>query len=546
MAKLFIVLMGLIWLAFATGCPKTTVDDDRTAPLFENMGDYHHSVTTNSDLAQQYFDQGLKLLYGFNHAEAIRSFKEAARLDSTCAMAYWGASLALGPNINKPMDDKDVPEAYALLQKAKQAAVHASDREKAYIAALEKRYAAEAVEDRGELDLAFANAMREVIQNYPDDLDAATIFAESLMDLIPWDYWLEDGQPKEETKEIIATLESVLDRNPNHPGANHYYIHAVEASDSPERGEAPADRLGDLVPDAGHLVHMPSHIYLRIGRYNDATEANIRAAAADESYIAQCNAQGFYPALYYPHNIHFLWFTSGIEGRSAMSIDASQRLVKNVAKEQVKEFPSLETFLPIPLFTLARFQKWDEILAAPQPPEEFKYETAMWYYTRGLAFAGKNQLKDAAAAAAILDSLSKTEAIQKLEQPFFYGASLVGIANDVLAAEVAGLRGETDMKVSYLKTAIENQDKLPYMEPPYWYYPVRQTLGGALLEAGKPAEAEAIFRKDLEKNPRNGWSLFGLTESLKAQNKTAEAEAAQQQFETAWAMADVTLSVGSF
>lgn len=544
MARVYFILLAILMVVAA--CQKSVVEEGRTAPLFEKMGEYSHPITTDSELAQQYFDQGLKLAYGFNHAEAVRSFKEAARLDPEAPMPQWGVALALGPNINKPMDDKDVPAAYSAVQKAMALSKNGSEVERALVAALSQRYAAEVVESRDSLDLAYADAMREVVKQFPEDLDAATLFAESLMDLIPWDYWLEDGQPKPETKEILATLESVLERYPDHPGANHYYIHAVEASNAPERGEPAADRLGDLVPDAGHLVHMPSHIYLRIGRYNDATEANVRAAASDESYIAQCNAQGFYPALYYPHNIHFLWFTSGIEGRSAMSIDASQRLVKNVSRERVQEWPSMETFLAIPLFTLARFQKWDDVLAQPKPPEGFKYETAMWHYTRGLAFAGKGQLAEAKAQYAVLDSLSKTETIAALEQPFFYGATLVSIANDILAGKVAGMEGEIDAQLKYLRTAVENQDGLPYMEPPYWYYPVRQTLGAALLAADKPAEAETVFREDLEKTPRNGWALHGLVESLKAQQKTKAAAAAKKRFEKAWEMADFTLAIEGY
>jgi tetratricopeptide (TPR) repeat protein len=514
-----------------------------TAPLFDNMGAHRHEITTNSEQAQLYFDQGINLLYGFNHGEAIRSFCEAARLDSNAAMAYWGAALALGPNINKEMDSTAVPDAYKAVLKAMNLRAKTSEKEQAYIAALARRYAPEYAKDRSPLDLAYANAMREVVRQHPDDLDAATLFAEALMDLIPWDYYTEDGQPKRETIELIATLESVLERHPNHPGANHYYIHAVEASSTPERAELAADRLGNLVPDAGHLVHMPSHIYLRIGRYNDASEANVRAADADESYITQCNAQGFYPALYYPHNIHFLWFTSSIEGRSQTSIDAANRLAKNVYREQIKDFPPLESFLPIPLFALARFGKWEEILAAPQPPAEFAYETAMWHYTRGLAFAGKGEAGNAEHELAVLDSLSQSEAIQSLEQPFYFGATLVGIAKQILSAKVVGLQGELEGMITQLRDAVARQDELPYMEPPYWYYPVRQTLGAALLQAEKPSEAEEVFRMDLEKTPHNGWSLYGLYQSLEAQGSSAEAQSIRQQYIDAWNNADVELDL---
>ncbi len=537
-SKLF-CLMLLVSITSFSVCRQGPPDDGRLAPLFEAMGDYQHKVTVSSDMAQKYFDQGLKLIYGFNHAEAVRSFQEVARRDSNCAMAYWGIAFALGPNINKPMDDKDVPAAYDAAQKAVSLASTVSPVEQAYIAALAKRYAPEPVPDRQALDRAFADAMRQVSEQYPDDLDAATLFAESLMDLIPWAYYNEDGTPKPETVEIIASLERVMASNPNHPGANHYYIHAVEASSTPERGEPAADRLGDLVPDAGHLVHMPSHIYLRIGRYHDATAANEKAAAADESYISQCNAQGFYPALYYPHNIHFLWFTSAMEGRGEVSINAARRLVKNVAVEQIKEHPSLESFRPIPYFALARFGKWQEILALPQPPQEFYYETAMWHYARGLALAGQGDVEHAAQEADKLKMLAASAEIEALEQPFYFGASLTGIATDILSAKVAGLRAKNEEMLTLLRKAVVSQDALPYMEPPYWYYPIRQTLGAALVQAGQPAEAEVVFREDLERNRGNGWSLYGLEESLRALGKEEAADSVHAMLKEKWVLADI-------
>ena len=518
----------------------------RNAPLYNNLGSQSHPITTSSPQVQRYFDQGLIFTFGFNHAEAERSFREATKLDSSCAICYWGIALALGSNINAPMSDDSVPQAYEAIQKALQLADRASESEQAYIQALSKRYSPEPVADRQPLDLAYANAMREVSQRYPDDLDAATLFAESLMDLMPWNYWTEEGQPKPGTSEVIATLESVLERNPNHPGAIHYYIHAVEASSNPERAEAAADRLRNLVPGAGHLVHMPAHIYLRIGRYHDASVANESAIASDESYLDQSQAQGLYPSLYYPHNIHFLWKAASMEGRSGVAIDAARKLVAKVSPEQVRQFPLTEIFPPTPLFALVRFGKWDEVLSEPQPPEDFHYTRAMWHYARGMALTAKGRLEEAVNEKVSLRSFLNSEKIAALETVEVPAVRLIQIADHVLAGKIAEQRGQNDEAIAQFKAAVEIQDGLPYMEPPYWYYPVRQEVGAVLLKLDRPGEAEAVYREDLRQHPRNGWSLFGLAQSLHSQGKAGEAAEVQKQFEEAWSQADVRLTASRF
>ncbi|MCG8363944.1 MAG: hypothetical protein MJA27_11515 [Pseudanabaenales cyanobacterium] len=520
--------------------------DAPTIRLHENLGDHHHPISTQSDLAQSYFDQGLTLAYGFNHAQAAGSFQQAAKLDPNCAMCYWGTAFVLGPNINAPMADDVVPEAWQALQRAIGLSENASAQEQAYIQALAQRYSSAPIADRHSLDVAYANAMRQVAQRYPDDLDAVTLFAEALMNTTPWNYWAANGDSKPETVEVLTALESVLERDPNHPGANHLYIHAVEASPDPDRGLASADRLRNLVPGAGHLVHMPSHIYLRVGQYHDASLANERAIAADQAYVTQSQAQGLYPALYFSHNMHFLWYAAMMEGRSARAINVAYRIAAHMSPEQVRAVPLLERFRPVPLFALARFGHWDDILAQPQPAADLAYETAIWRYARGLAFAAQGRLDAALSEAADLDQIANSEALQALDVDFFYAGTQLDIARKILAAEIAGQRGQTDDLIQHLEAAVKRQDDLPYMEPPYWYYPVRQSLGSALLQANRPEEAELVFRQDLEQAPDNGWSLFGLIQSLLAQGKVEEGQTVQAKFEDAWKYADAPLTPSRF
>jgi tetratricopeptide (TPR) repeat protein len=532
------VLLGTLGAARA--------DEHDRAPLFNNLGTHHHPVTTRSKEAQRYFDQGLTLVYGFNHHEAIRSFRAAARLDPDCAMAYWGAALAYGMNINMPMMEDAVPKAYEALQKALELAPKASEKERAYIQALAKRYTAKPEKDRGPLDRAYADAMRELARRYPDDLDAATLFAEAVMDTMPWNYWTEDGKPRAGTEEVITVLESVLKRDPNHPGANHYYIHAVENSPNPEGGLPAAYRLGGLCPGAGHLVHMPSHIFLRVGYYREAAVANERAIAADEAYIAQCKAQGVYPANYYSHNAHFLWYVTMLEGRGEEALRAGRKAAAVPTAKDLQEMPHLHWLRPVPLLTLARFGRWDELLREPQPAADAPYEIAMWHYARGLAYVRQRKTEQAAGQLEALQAVAASKEAQAMEIPFFPGHSLIRLAEAILAAELAGLRGNAEEQLRGLEEAVRRQDKLPYMEPPYWYYPVRQSLGAALLQGGQVAKAEAVYREDLKRHPNNGWSLYGLLQCLRRQGRTEEAADVERRFREAWSGADVALTASCF
>jgi len=515
-------------------------------PLFNNLGTHHHAITTRSPSAQRYFDQGLRLIYAFNHDEAVRAFKEAARLDPNCAMAYWGIGLALGPNYNLPLDEERNKAAYAATQKAFKLAPKASAPERAYIAALTKRYSLAPDTDRKALDLAYADAMREVARAYPDDTDAATLFAEAMMDLRPWALWTLDGQPQPGTLEIVATLEEVLKKEPMHPGANHYYIHAIEASPQPERGLVAAERLHGLVPGAGHLVHMPSHIYMRTGRYADAADANVQAIKVDEAYIAAVKPDGAYPMMYYPHNIHFLWAAASMEGRSADALRAGREVTKNVSPEMVKEMGMVEYFVPTALFALARFGKWSDILAEPAPPPDQPYAAGIWHYARGLAFAATGQLDEAAKEQQAVAAAAAAMPPDRIIGDNTPAAALLHIADDTLAGEIAARHGQTDDAVKFLQQAVRTQDALPYSEPPPWYYPARQSLGAVLLAAGRPAEAEVVYREDLERNPENGWSLFGLAQALRARKADAEAAEIETRYHRAWERADVTLTASRF
>jgi tetratricopeptide (TPR) repeat protein len=517
---------------------------DRTAPLFQNLGNHHHRITTSSPPAQRYFNQGLILTFAFNHAEAVRSFREAARLDPNCAMCYWGVALALGPNINAPMSADEAREASSAAQQAIRLADRVSEPEKAYIQALATRYETEPSADRTALDNVYAAAMRQLVRRFPDDMDAAALFAEALMDTMPWHYWTEDGQPNPGTLEVLVTLESVMGRAPNHPLALHLYIHAVEASPDPKRGEAAADRLGSLVPGAGHLVHMPAHIYLRVGRYHDAANANERAAMADESYFAQSQMQGLYPAAYYAHNIHFLWQAASLEGRSAAAINAARKLVNVLPAERVREFPGVEQFLPTPLFALVQFRRWEEILSEPRPSDEFAYDRAMWHYARGLALAATGKPDEAREERRSLEQLADSDAMRRLETSLhaFPATRLTQIAGFTLEAELEGRQGRMGERLRHLEAAVAIEDGLPYMEPPYWYYPVRLTLGAALLQSGREQEAEAVFREDLREHPRNGWALYGLARSLEAQGSAKAAVDVRRQFEQVWKYSDVALT----
>jgi tetratricopeptide (TPR) repeat protein len=518
------------------------------APLFEGMGQYEMPITTQDADAQRYFNQGMVLAFAFNHAESIRSFRAAQSLDPTCAMCFWGEALATGPNINVTSKGKVIMApaeriaAYAALQKAIALQDNVTPREQGYINALANRYNGDVNSDRAPLDLAWADAMGELAAQYPEDMTAASIYAEALMNTMPWNYWSDDGIAKPETSAVIASLDRVLDVEPNHPLALHLYIHALEASNDPGRAEPAADRLANLVPGAGHLVHMPSHIFYRVGRYNDAAIANQRAADVDEAYIAACNAQGFYPALYYPHNIHFLWAASTMQGQSAVSIESARRVVANVRVEQVQAFPTVEFFRTVPLLSLVRFGKWDEILAEPHPHEGFMFAKSIWHYARGVAYAATGEAVLAADELALLLPLKDDVSVRFLDSRDYPGSTLVAIAIDLLQGEIAYRAGDFTAAAASFEDAVAKQDSLPYTEPPFWYYPTRQSLGAALLAGGDAPQAESVFRRDLEQYPHNGWSMFGLIQSLENQGKNDEAGKIRQHFDKAWQFADIELT----
>ena len=518
------------------------------APLLTGLGDFTHPITTADPWAQRYFDQGMAMASGFNHAEAIRAFKAAQRLDPDCAMCYWGEALATGPNINVTSKGKaimmpvDRVAAQAAVEAALARADSATERERDLINAQAARYNGDEATPRDPMDLAYAQAMREVAAKYPDDDDIQAMFAEALMNTMPWDYWLDAQSPKPETAEVIAALETVMARNPSHPLALHLYIHAVEASSDPGRAEGAADKLTDMVPGSGHLVHMPSHIYWRVGRYFDASEANVRAAKVDEDYIAQCNAQGFYPAMYYPHNIHFLWASASMEGRSAVAIEAGRKVAANVRLELIKEFPTVEFFHTIPLLSLVRFAHWQEILEEPQPAEELPFSNAVWRYARAVALVRTGELDQAQAEIDAMQPLMENESIWFLDGNDYPASQILKVADSLAKGEMAQAREDYIGAIAAFTEAVDAQAALPYTEPPFWYYPTRQSLGHALLKAEDFANAEVVYRADLAQYPRNGWSLFGLSLSLEGQGKTEEAAVTRKRFDNIWARADVILS----
>jgi tetratricopeptide (TPR) repeat protein len=516
--------------------------DKPGAPVFKGLGGHRFPISTRNPDTQRYFDQGVNLLFGFNHAEAIRSFREAARLDPDCAMCWWGVAVALGPNINLPMPPDAAAPAWQALQRAQALAPKAPPREQAWIAALATRYSANPKADRHALDEAYAAAMGRLWREHPDDLDAGTFYAEAMMDTQPWDYWQADAKtPKGHGGEIVSTLETILAKAPDHPGALHLYIHAVEASTTPERAEAAADRLLVLMPEAGHVVHMPSHIYYRVGRYADAARVNELAAKVDENYIAACKAQGFYPAGYYGHNIHFLWTSSEMQGRYRAAIDAARRLVKSLDAENLsRQIPLGELYVLTPVVTQLRFGKWREVLAEPPPPKDLTLDLAIWTYAQGFAHANTGDLKAAQADRRKLAALTRAN-FSRFE-PFGVPApQMTKVALSLLDGEIARVSGDLPGAIAQFRAAAELEKTLPYTEPPYWHQPVSHLLGAALLQANRPAEAEAVYAESLHHYRQDGWALMGLAKALEAQGKTAEARRAQNAFMEAWRMSDTNI-----
>jgi tetratricopeptide (TPR) repeat protein len=517
--------------------------DKPGAPVFAGLGAHKHPISTKNPQTQMFFDQGVNLVFGFNHAEAIRSFREAARLDPDCAMCWWGMAFALGPNINLPMPDDAVAPAWAALGKAKALEPKASPQERGWIEALSTRYSADPKADRHALDEAFAKAMGALWQANPDDLDAGTFYAEAMMDTQPWDYWGQDGvTPKGHAAEIVGVLEAIIKRAPDHPGALHLYIHAVEATTTPERAEAAADRLEELMPGAGHIVHMPSHIYYRVGRYEDAARVNELAAKVDEAYIAACRAQGYYPVGYYGHNIHFLWTSSEMQGRYRAAINAARRLVKAVdAENAAKGAPPAEIYTYVPIVTELRFEKWDAVLAEPEPPQGLALDRAVSLYARGAAFAAKRDLKDAVDARGKLDAVISTGDFGRYDNWGVPAKSMARLGLQLLDGEIARAKGDLPGAVTAFRAAYRMQLAIPYSEPPWWHQPVAHLLGAALIDAHQPVEAEAVYRESLKTYRDDGWALFGLAQALDAEGRTTEAAQARAAFDAAWKRADVKL-----
>jgi tetratricopeptide (TPR) repeat protein len=510
------------------------------------VGRQHHAIQTKSQEAQAFFDQGITLIYGFNHEEAARAFEAAARLDPASPMPLWGIALAVGPNYNQDVDAEREKLAFDTVQKAKTLAAGAPAIEQDYVNALAVRYSAEAHPDYKALARNYAVRMRGLSQKYPEDLDAATLYAESLMNLNPWKLWSLEGAPAEDTAEIVRVLESVLSRDPAHAGANHYYIHAVEASRSPERALPSAARLETMVPKAGHLVHMPSHIYSRVGSFSEAARSNAKAIEADRSYAAEAERSGsLYDLMYHSHNEHFLAFAASMQGRYADARKAADEMSKRLLPH-ADMMPMLDSFVWTPIWVDLRFSKWKEILARPEPPANRKVPRLMWRYSRVLAYASQREMAKAEAEHA---AFAKEAASLPPEAPIGQmnpNDAMLAVATAIASAKLEAAKGDTESEMKHWRAAVEAQDKLNYTEPPDWYYPVRESLGAALFSAGRVKEAEAVFREDLLRNPRNPRSLFGLKQCLAAQHAENDAAWVERQFRDAWKDADTQLKIGDF
>ena len=539
LAPLSVLLAGLCSL-FA----QSLFAQSESAALMPGMGQHHHSISTKNPEAQRFFDQGITLVFAFNHEEAARSFRRAAELDPQSAMPYWGVALALGPCINLDVDPAHEKAAYEAVQKAKSLSPGVTESERAYIQALAKRYSADPGVNLRKLDVDYAQAMRELARRYPDDLDVATLYAESLMDLHPWKLWGLDGRPSEGTEEIVGVLESVLSRDPNHVGANHYYIHAVEASPHPEWALSSAKRLETLAPAAGHLVHMPAHTYMRVGDYSASARSNAMAAETDRVYLRDSGTTGsMYDIMYYAHNLHFLAAANSMAGNFTDAKRAADELATHVS-DMVAGAPMFEVYVPTPIFVLLRFHRWDEVLKLPPPNPGLVMTTAFWHFARGSAAAAKGQIGMAEAERRSLETARK-EMPADTEFSFFSNKAqaFLDLAANILDARIATAQSDRERAIERWRNAVQIQDRLYYGEPPEWFYPVRESLGAALMLSGQAAQAEVVFRADLEQYPRNPRSLFGLLKSLEAQNKISDEEWLRREFEAAWTSADVTLEL---
>jgi tetratricopeptide (TPR) repeat protein len=541
----FVCVVLLLFAFTNPAFPQSVAPAGKTPDLgLTAVGRQHHPIQTKNKEAQEYFDQGITLVYGFNHEEAARAFERAAQLDPASPMPLWGIALAAGPNYNLEVDAEREKQAFDAVEKARKLAGNAPRVEQDYVNALAARYSGEANPDYKKLARNYADQMRELAKKYPDDLDAATLYAESLMNLNPWKLWSLDGSPGEDTAEIVRVLESVLARDPMHAGANHYYIHAVEASSSPQRALPSATRLEAMVPKAGHLVHMPSHIYSRVGYFSSAAESNVKAIEADASYAKEAERSGsLYDLMYHSHNQHFLAFAAAMEGRYLDSRKAADAMEKRLLPH-ADMMPMLESFLWTPIWTDLRFSKWREILARPEPSANRKVPHLMWRYSRTIAYAAQQQTTKADAEYALYEkeasALPKENPIGQMNS----NESMLAVMNETIAAKLDAAKGRAESAIIHWWAAAEAQDKLNYTEPPDWYYPVRESLGGALLASGKSKDAEGVFREDLRRNPRNPRSLFGLKESLRAQHLENAAAWVEREFQKAWKNADTELKIG--
>jgi hypothetical protein len=545
-----LALSLLLICILVASCEAPVREETTTAgpPLFDTFGTLHREIDTNVPAAQRYFDQGLRMAYGFNHEAAGRAFAEAARLDPKCAMCVWGQALVLGPNINQPMAPELAADATSLASRAVQLSGNARAADRALIEALPKRYAMPAPADRKPLDEAYAKALADATRRFPNDDDIATLYAESLMDLSPWAYWSADGQPEQYTNELVGALERVLQRNPDHMGAAHYYIHAVEASKTPQRAEPHADKLASLAPGSGHLVHMPAHIYIRTGRYHDATLSNFAAGTADKDFLAVCRgSNGMYPLGYVPHNWHFAAMTAALHGSRTLALEAARQTAQRADPAKLEEMSFMQQFVVAPLFAQTRFGEWDAILSQQESPAPLPYPTAIWHFARGMAYARTGKVQ---AAQTELQSLRKIAADPSLEKVALWDINhadrVLDVAEPMLRGEIELASGQRQAGIASLRKATAAEDLLNYNEPPDWPLPVRPYLGAALLDAGRAKEAATVYAEDLVVYPDNGWSLYGLAKAQRALKQADAASQSERRQAAAWQWADVKLTASRF
>lgn len=519
--------------------------DNQKAPLFNGLDAVNYPIETSNPEAQKYFNQGLVLAYGFNHAEAARSFYYATKLDPDCAMCYWGYAYVLGPNYNAGMEPDNYQRAYDAIQTALEIGSD-SEKEEALIEAMAQRYVEEPVEDRSDLDIAYSQSMKQVYKKYPDDENIAAIYAESIMDLHPWDLFDKQGQPKEWTPEIVGLLENILDNNPDHPGANHFYIHAVEASNTPERANASAKAFDDgLVSGSGHLVHMPSHVYIRTGEYHKGTVANIRAVEVDSIYVSACHAQGAYPLAYYPHNYHFLAATATLEGNSEWAMIGANKLSEHVHPDLMKEpgWGTLQHYYSIPLYVQVKLGRWNDLINSDFKTYDLPYLKAVKNYAQGMAYMANNDLENAAKKLENLEELSEDKSLQEVSIWEINSVStLMQIAKRVLKAEILANEEKYDESIALLKEAVEIEDSLNYDEPPDWFFSVRHHLGAVQIEAGKFQDAIATYKEDLKRLPKNGWAQHGMRLAYENLNDQANVKNIEKQLAQSWKGADIEIN----